>query len=152
MTDTTKKSFLADFAIKDRESCERAIRNGRVAALVSGGLTAVFAAIGLFYQPTDAVQATVLFDPWMFVDVGLILLLAFFIFRKSRVAATILVGYFVATKLWQWSAFGEPKGWLLALVFVAYYVTAMRGTYAWHSTYRHSPVQRVDREAAEGMS
>ena len=100
MTDTTKKSFLTEFAIKDRESCERAIRNGGIAALVSGGITAVFAAIGLFYQPTDAVQATVLFDPWMFVDVGLILLLAFFIFRKSRVAATILVGYFVATKLW----------------------------------------------------
>lgn len=138
MTDTPKKSFLTDFAIKDRRSCERAIRNGGIAALVSAGLTAVFATIGLFYKPTDAAEATVLFDPWMFIDVGLILLLAFFIFRKSRVAATILVAYFVATKWWQWTTFGEPRGWLLAFVFVAYYVTAMRGTYAWHSTYRHS--------------
>jgi len=132
-----KPGFLDNFRIHDRASCEKAIRNGWVAALVSAGVTALLAGVGLFKRSSDA-KLDYFLDPWLFVDVGLLLVLAFFVHRKSRVASTILVIYFLAGRILLISELGAAasSGTLMAIVFFLFYVTAMRGTYIWHRSYR----------------
>lgn len=134
-----KKSFLAAFEITDEDSCKKAIRNGGIAALISAGITAVFGIIGLYVQTTDS-ELGYFLDPWLLVDVVLILVLAAFVFRKSRVASTVLVIYFVASKLMFWFEVGTPKGLFVSLIFLLFYVTAMRGTYLWHGKYKDTDV------------
>lgn len=141
MTDK-KKGFWSGFEITDRESCEKAIRNGGIAALVSAAITAILGVLGFFTQSSNA-DLNYLLDPWILLDVGLIVVLAIFIFRKSRVASTLLLVYFVASKLIMWIDLGAPKGFLVAMIFLLYYFTAMRGTYLWNSTYRDVAVQEA---------
>ena len=45
----------------------------------------------------------------MLVDVVLLVVLAIFVFRKSRVASTILVLYFIANKLLMWMELGKAR-------------------------------------------
>ena len=127
--------FWANFKITDRESCEKAIRNGRNAALVSAAITAFFAVAGLFNKSTNRVL-NYFMDPWLIVDVVLLLVLAGFVHRKSRIAASILAAYFVISKVSMWSDLGKVSGFAMAVVFFLFYFTAMRGTYLWHSKFR----------------
>lgn len=123
--------------INDRASCEQAIRNGGIAALVSAGLTAIFAIAGFFVREPDEKLAAIT-DPWMLVDVVLILVVATFIFRKSRIAATFMFVYFVGSKILQLiESPSASAGMIVAVFFALYFFTAMRGTYLWHSKYRH---------------
>ena len=137
-----KKGFWSSFEITDRESCEKAIRNGGIAALVSAAITTTFGVLGFFTQSSNA-DLNYMLDPWILLDVVLIVVLAIFIFRKSRVASTLLLVHFVASKLIMWIDLGAPKRLPLALIFLFYYFTAMRGTYLWNSTYRDVAIQEA---------
>jgi hypothetical protein len=132
---TGKKSFLDAFTITDRMSCEKAIRNGGIAAMISAGITAIFAGIGFVTSSSNKDMAYLL-DPWMMVDVVLIVILGIFIFRKSRVASTVMVLYFVVSKAIMWYDMGKAQGLLMSLIFLLYYFTAMRGAYIWHKSYK----------------
>lgn len=144
-----KPGVLDNFRIHGRASCAKAIRNGWVAAMVSASLTALLAGVGLFKQPSDA-KLDYFLDPWLFVDVGLLLVFAFFVYRKSRVASTILVIYFLAGRILLISELGAAasSGTLLAIVFFLFYVTAMRGTYIGHRAYRTPAAGAGSGEAA----
>jgi hypothetical protein len=137
-TDNKKKSAFGSLQITDRESCAKAIRNGGIAALISAAITGAFAVVGMFAQTTNKELAYFL-DPWLLVDVALLVVFAIFVFRKSRIAATLLFVYFVASKALVWIELGEPKGLFVSIIFFAYYLTAMRGTYLWHSKYANVP-------------
>ncbi len=137
-----KKSFFSSFEIADRESCEKAIRNGGIAALISAGVTALFGILGFFIESSDANLGYML-DPWILLDVIFVVILSIFVFRKSRVASTLLLVYFIISKVIMWMDLGAPKGIFLSLIFFLFYLTAMRGTYAWHSKYRDLPVEKA---------
>jgi hypothetical protein len=79
----------------------------------------------------------------MAVDVVLIVVLAIFIFRKNRVASTFLVLYFVLSKAFMWYEMGKAQGLIMTIIFLLYYVTAMRATYIWHASYKDQPVTTV---------
>jgi hypothetical protein len=132
-----KKSLLESFVIHDRESCAQAIKNGGIAAMVSAALSSAFGIAGFFTSSSNK-DLNYLLDPWILADVALLVVLGIFVFRKSRVAATLLVIYFVSAKGLMWYELGKPSGLLMAIVFFLYYITAMRGTYLWHSQYRDS--------------
>jgi len=134
-----KKSFLDNFRIQDKESCAKAIKNGGTAAMVSAGITSIFGIAG-FFTKADSKDLGYLLDPWIFVDVALIIVLGIFIYRKSRIASTLLVVYFVGAKIEMWYELGNPSGLPMAIIWFLLYVTAMRGTYIWHSKYRTVPV------------
>jgi hypothetical protein len=90
-------------------------------------------------------------DPWSLVDVALIAVLAGYVFRKSRVASTLLVVYFALNKIVMWVDLGtSAAGLILPIVFMLYYVTAMRGTYLWHSKYRDVPEKRPELQMQAG--
>jgi len=135
-----EKTFLDTFSIDDQDSCVKAIKYGGIAAMVSAAITGVFGVAGFSMNAPDK-AINYFLDPWILVDVALLVVLGIFVFRKSRVAATILVLYFVASRLMVWSAVGEMKGWFVAVIYLFFYVNAMRGTYVWHSKYRSAPVK-----------
>jgi hypothetical protein len=144
MTEEKKKrSFEDQLRITDRASCEQAIRNGGIAALVVAGLTGVFAIIGFFVHTSEDDPLSGFLDPWSLLDVALIVVLAVFIFRKSRVASTLMLIYYVASKILQVMDGGGTAGLIVAVFFVLYFVTAMRGTYLWHAKYRHEAAPEV---------
>lgn len=128
----------ADLRMEDRGSCERAIRNGGIAGLISAGLTAAFAFAGVFVKQTGT-AADYMLDPWSLIDGVLILVLAIFVFRKSRVASTLLLIYFAISKVIMWMEMGRAPGLFMTLVFVYFYANAMRGTYKWHSLFKSQP-------------
>ncbi|WP_457356369.1 hypothetical protein [Roseateles sp. P5_D6] len=130
-----KKSFLDSFSFHDRESCAKAIKTGGIAALISAGLTLAFGIAG-FLTTSENKDLAYLLDPVMLVDAVLLVVLAIFVFRKSRVASTLLFIYFVISKLTMWYEMGKASGVPLTIVFFLFYLTAMRATYAWHSRYR----------------
>lgn len=134
--DTKKKSFLDPFVISDRASCAKAIRNGGIAAMLSAAITTIFAVAGFFVSSRDK-TVQYLLDPWILADVVLIVVLGVFVFRKSRVASTILVGYWALAKALMWYQLGAPSGLVMSVIFFAIFVTAMRGTYLWNSKYRN---------------
>jgi hypothetical protein len=97
----------------------------------------VVALAGLFVQSDDAALNSLL-DPWALVDVVFIAVLALFIFRKSRVATTVMFVYFVASKILQVvEGSAASAGLIVAVFFALYFFTAMRGAFLWHSRYRH---------------
>lgn len=73
-----------------------------------------------------------LFDIWTSVDVVLIFLLAFGIYRRSRVAATLMLLYYTVSKITLMIELGKPTGLLMSLVFFYFYFQAMIGTFEYH--------------------
>ena len=132
-----KKSFFNSFEIDDKESCAQAIKNGGIAAMISATITTLFGVAG-FFTSSDNEEMKYYLDPSILIDSFLIVVLGFFIFRKSRVAATLMVIYFVGGKLISWYDLGKASGLFMSLIFFAYYFNAMRGTYIWHSTYNNN--------------
>jgi hypothetical protein len=135
------KNFVAAFSISDRASCERAIKNGGIAAMISAGITGVFAVIGLFTSSSNKRLAYML-DPWLLVDAGFIVVLGIFIFKKSRIASTLMVLYFITSKIIVWHDIGVANLAVAAIFFLAYF-TAMRATFIWRSTYKNAPESNV---------
>jgi len=136
MSDEVKKrTFLKMFSLDDRKSCEKAIRIGGIVAMVSAALTGIFAAIGFFLNSSDP-ELAYLFDPYMVVDFVIIFTLAVFILRKSRVASTTMMGYFIFNNLSFWQDTGNIPSLGITIILFVFYLTAMRATYIWHSSYK----------------
>ena len=129
-----KKSFLDCYIINDKNSCDRAIRNGGTSAMISAAITGGFGVAGFFMNSGNQ-EIKYLLNPWILTDAALLIVLAIFVFRKSRIAATLLVIYFVASKVYIWYELGKPSGEVLSIIFIAYFVMAMRGTFLWHAKY-----------------
>jgi len=103
-----KASFTDSFKIEDQESCEKAIKNGGIAAMISAAITGAISAASLFTSSDDK-DLNYLMNPLNFFDAALLVVLGIFVFRKSRVASTLLFIYFVAAKALMWSEMGKPS-------------------------------------------
>jgi len=113
------------------DKAQKDIRNGGIAALVSGTVTLIFWIIGTV---TNAGGRMSYFnDPWLIVDAALVFTLAFFVFKRSRVAAIILLADFIYSKIDIISATKSMPSMAISLVFVYYYAMAIRGTFVYHN-------------------
>lgn len=113
------------------EDAQKAIKAGAIAACISLGMTAIFMAISL--SSVDAGLGPALDGGWvLLIDLALMAALAFFMFRKSRIAATIMFLYFLASKAIQLIA-GEYSGIIMGGVFLYFYGRAVWGAFTWHS-------------------
>jgi hypothetical protein len=129
-------------SIHDRESCSTAIRRGGIVALLSASLGIFFVVAGLFISLPNEGLIQYLFTPWLLLDIAFQVLLALLTLRKSRIAATLLLIYFVLSKvvmmldpgLSTLSTGSFSTHWVTGLLLVLY-VQAMRGTYIWHAKY-----------------
>ena len=109
------------------------IRYGYIAALVSAGITVV-----LNFLQFDAGDVNLFSDPVVLYDVIIILLLAFGIYKKSRVCAIAMFIYFIIGKIFQFQEYASygidtpPSTYMVAIVFIYFYFQAVRGTIAFH--------------------
>lgn len=105
----------------------RPIKHGWVAALVSMAFTLI---VTLFYL--FGTEKSDIFNAWSFIDVGLIAVLAFGIYKRSRTAATITFFYFLSSKILIMIQTGQPSGIVTGLIFLIFYFRAMVATYRYH--------------------
>jgi hypothetical protein len=138
-----KSSLFGDMNISSKEECEKAIKNGWIAGLVSFSLTLGFGIAGFFTTSDNSAMAYFL-DPWLLVDAFLILILTFCIYKKSRVGATLMFLYFTLSKLDAWYTLGKADGLIISIFFFLFYLNAMRGTYVWHSQYKPNQTFKRD--------
>lgn len=104
----------------------RPIRHGFVAACASGAITLLMVVTGLM------ASSDIRFDAWNLLDVGLIALLAFGIHKRSRTAATVMLAYFVLSKILMMVETGKPTGLVMGLLFAIFYFRAMTATFRYH--------------------
>lgn len=114
----------------NKDEALKSIKNGVIAALVSAGFTFIVIAIAI---TTDSSGELAMFnDPFNFFDFGLIIVCAFGIYKKSRVAAVTLLVYFIAAKLMIAFDSGKFSGIGVSLIFIYFYSKAIQGTFAYH--------------------
>lgn len=109
------------------EEISRPITHGWVAACVSCVMTLLVTLIALFGDSAGNTDAA-----WNFVDVALIAGLAFGIYKRSRTAATIMLAYFVLSKVLIMINTGMSSGLVLGLLFTIFYFRAMTATFRYH--------------------
>jgi len=102
------------------------IRNAWVAGLISAGITLVVTLVAI------SGVSLMGFTAWQLLDVIFILGLTLGIYKKSRVCAVAMLGYFVASKIMLISETGKPSGLVTALIFIYYYWQGVMGTFAYH--------------------
>jgi hypothetical protein len=103
------------------------IRNGWIAACISGCMTLMLALISIFSD------LTLSHDAWSLIDVTLTFGLAVGIFYRSRVASTITFIYFLLSKIVIYIQLGQLTGWfIITIIFFYIYGKAMIATYKVH--------------------
>ena len=73
-------------------------------------------------------------DPLAFLDIVLIFILAFGVYKKSRTAAVVMVLYFIFSKIYLIIAGGQLSGntIVFSLVFLYFYVKSVQGAFVFH--------------------
>jgi len=104
------------------------IKGGWIAGIISATVTLIVTLVTLsgndIWDGLWGVEAL--------FDVAFILIMTFGIYKKSRTAATLMLVYFVASKIYIWVETGAPSGFVLAMVFTYFYFQAMIGTFQYH--------------------
>ncbi len=113
--------------VKVPEEISRKIKQGWIAAIISGIFTLGVMIIAIL---SDSLGKFV--DLWTSIDVGLIFLLAFGIYKRSKVAATLMFIYYLSSTLWLMISTGKMSGILLSIIFILIYFEAMVATFRYH--------------------
>jgi len=122
--------------LNSKKSCESAIRDGWICALISMAMTLLVAILGLASVEIDgADELNLMIDPLLLVDVALIAVMAYLIRQKSRAGATAMFLYFLASKWYFWNQTDSYGGLGFGLVFLVFYARAMIATYVWRLRY-----------------
>lgn len=110
------------------EDIRAPIRQGWITACISGTLTLIASLAAM----ASSAGGDALFGAWTLIDVGLIAVLAFGIYKRSRTAATIMFIYFALSKIMIAFSGGNPFSLVFGLVFLFFYFRAMTATYRYH--------------------
>jgi len=103
------------------------IKGGWIAGIVSATITLIFILIAM-----NGTNMPLSLDAWSFIDVALIYILSFGIYKKSRTAAVLLFLLFLANKILMVIESGRFQGGLMALIFLYFYFMAIVGTFQYH--------------------
>jgi|LWDU01.1.fsa_nt_gi hypothetical protein len=118
-----------------RKEALDAITGGVAVALISAIVTVIAVTYSIYQNIDDGVFR--LLNDWVsYIDVVLILTLAFFLNRKSRFAAVTLVLYYVLNKVILFQAMDiqniRPFTVILPLIFLYFFVKSAYGTFIFH--------------------
>lgn len=120
----------------DREDALKAMRRGAIAAVVSATVTA--GAMVLARAGSGDGLLGYFADPWMILDVGLMLALAWGVHRRSRTAAVLLLLTFVAARIILALDTGRFPFPLLSLLLIWFFARAIQGAVVWHRLQRQA--------------
>ncbi|NHK26669.1 hypothetical protein FF098_001950 [Parvularcula flava] len=134
------------------EEALRRCRHAAVAAFVSGALTAGVVLFAIFSGDGGWSGDRVIdffADPWMLIDVVMILGLGLGVWFRSRFCAVSLLIYYVLSKIVMVVEFGQVGGLLVSAIFVWFYWRGITGAFAAHrirkerdENYRRVPAWR----------
>jgi hypothetical protein len=110
------------------EGAEGAAKAGFVAAILVALITAAFATWA-FYS-NGPVAGFV--DPWAYLDAVLFGAIAFGIYKESRAAAVFGLLLYLVEKGCQVVLTGQFQGAVMTFLFVLFFVSGVRGTFALH--------------------
>ncbi len=95
---------------------DKSIRHAWIAVLAYAGLRSLSAVIGGVQQPQMAT--------WFVIDFAIVAvvlgLLAFGIYKKSRIAVVSAIVYIVATQLYVWFVIRSPAGTIIAVIVTGF--------------------------------
>ena len=127
-------SFSGTEAPASSESFQRAkqwIKQGWIAGLISCFMTLVFSLLGV------AGYSIYGFNILCLLDVFIILILTLGIYHSSRIASTLMLAYFLLSKLLSLIDHGLGTVSIGSFLFLYIYFQAMRGTFLYHSLFQH---------------
>lgn len=108
------------------EAIAKKIKSAWIAALISAAMTLLATLAAIYGKAISG------FDAWNFIDLLLILGLAFGIYKRSRTCAVEMLVYFVISKIITFADTGKASGIVLALVFMYCCWQGVVGTFAYH--------------------
>jgi len=123
-----QSELLRPEAIEIPKSILKKIRVGWIAALVTGAMTMVIMLIAINMDILNDV-----FDLWSSIDVLIVFSLAYGIYKKSRIASTVMFVYFLVSKIFLIMETGQPSGLVITVAFIYFYFQAMVATYQYHA-------------------
>ncbi len=112
--------------IDDLTSAHRAAQQGLIAALFAAAITVVSSPVAT-WGPA-ALRGRV----WHIADVVLWLAIAAALYYKSRSAAVVALALFVVERAIEFSHSVRALGIILAVFFVFFFISAVRGTFRHH--------------------
>lgn len=127
------------FDISSRVGCESAMRNGAICLFLGAALLGWFVLMAYWGDPIghtefDArIQA--MRSPQQLINVVVYAVLGVFVYRRSRLAATCAVLYWVALVIWQSLELGRLSLNIVSAFILALLVVAMAASYQWHRLY-----------------
>jgi hypothetical protein len=107
------------------EGARTAAKGGVTAACFVVAITSALALYGIFEEPILNVT------PWSFIDAFLFAVVAFGIWKMSRVAAFAGLVLYLIEQAIAWATIG-PKAPVVAALFILLFVNALRGTFSYH--------------------
>lgn len=102
------------------------IKNAWVAGLISITITVLLTVISISGNPILGLDATA------FIDVGLMSIFVYGIYKNSRVSAILMLLLFLSNKILMWVQSGTLTGLPLAIVFFWFYTQGVVGTIQYH--------------------
>ena len=111
------------------------IKHAWVAATISGGFTLVLTLLAMYGNSILG------FSAWELIDVALIFVLAFGIYKKSRTCAVLMLVYFILAKILIMYETGKPTGIIMSIVFIYYFSMGVSGTFDYHKRVRAQNLQ-----------
>jgi hypothetical protein len=139
-----KKKFSLWPEINDKNAAVLAARQGFYSAAYCSAVTAALALLAGFGFRFMG------FNLWNLVDAALMAVLALGIRRMSRTAAVIAFTYYVAGRIDLWAEYGAQSP-IIAAFFVLMFLSAIRGTFAYHRFAASAPSETMAFGSAPGV-
>jgi hypothetical protein len=112
------------------DQAKKHVKLGIYACLFSASITLFVIVYSILINAQD--KFALYNDPWMFLDVLLILICAWGLKKYSRTAAITIFIYFIFSKISLWLENGQMSGLGLGLLLLYFYFQAIRGTFFYH--------------------
>jgi hypothetical protein len=126
-------------AILDEETARKVARQAFWVAVAVAGLTVLFATLAAFGIPMIAGV-----DAWAFLDAALFSVIAFGIWKMSRLAALAGLVLFVLERYWGFQGDVGFGYLLVTIVFTLAFVNGVRATFKYHQVKTVAHPQPVD--------
>ena len=123
-----KKSNVFWPTVGTVDDAKGATKAGFIAAILVALITTAFASWALYSGGSVAG----FIDPWAYVDAVLFGGIAFGIYKESRAAAVAGLLLYLVEKAFQIASTGELQGAVVTVLFVLFFVSGIRGTFALH--------------------
>ncbi|NKQ34117.1 MAG: hypothetical protein HF973_00705 [Chloroflexi bacterium] len=115
---------MKGWEMKTIEDAEKGIKQAWIAGVISGTITLVVVILSV-------VGLDLGFSVFALIDVALIFLLSFGIYKKNRIAAVLLLAYYLINQAIR-IAGGNTGGIVMVAIFTYFFIQGVRGTFAYH--------------------